>query len=95
MNIDRLGQSGIGDDPARNGFRVRDLQIPGGVDETRFAKRRKLLATQTGPQNLPVERGRKLDTLRDVLAGAIGGLDAGLVPNDLIGELDIDGLKEF
>ncbi len=33
----------IGDDPARKGFRVRDLQIPGGVDEARFVKRKKLL----------------------------------------------------
>ena len=33
----------IGDDPARNGFRVRDLRIPDGLDENRFAKRRKLL----------------------------------------------------
>ena len=33
----------IGDDPARKGFKVRDLQIPGGVDAERFAKRRKLL----------------------------------------------------
>jgi hypothetical protein len=33
----------IGGDPARNGFRVRDLQMPGGVDEHRFVKRRRLL----------------------------------------------------
>lgn len=33
----------IGDDPARNGFKVRDLQIPGGIDEARFTRRRKLL----------------------------------------------------
>ncbi|MGI9516482.1 MAG: DUF1501 domain-containing protein [Pirellulaceae bacterium] len=33
----------IGDDPARNNFRVRDLQLPGGVDTERFAKRRRLL----------------------------------------------------
>lgn len=33
----------IGDDPARKGFRVRDLSIPDGLDENRFAKRRKLL----------------------------------------------------
>ena len=33
----------IGDDPARNGFKVRDLQIPNGIDEARFGKRRKLL----------------------------------------------------
>ena len=33
----------IGDDPARKGFKVRDLQVPGGIDEARFIKRRKLL----------------------------------------------------
>ena len=33
----------IGDDPARKGFKVRDLQVPNGVDEARFNKRRKLL----------------------------------------------------
>ncbi len=33
----------IGDDPARNGFRVRDLNLPGGVDAERFSRRRKLL----------------------------------------------------
>lgn len=34
----------LGDDPARNGFQVRDLNLPGGVDETRFARRREALA---------------------------------------------------
>ena len=33
----------IGDDPARQGFQVRDLQVPNHVDETRFTRRRKLL----------------------------------------------------
>jgi hypothetical protein len=33
----------IGADPAQNGFKVRDLELPGGVDTTRFEKRRKLL----------------------------------------------------
>jgi len=33
----------IGDDPARKGFKVRDLEIPGGIDAERFARRRKLL----------------------------------------------------
>ncbi len=33
----------IGADPAQAGFKVRDLQLPGGVDNSRFARRRKLL----------------------------------------------------
>ena len=33
----------LGDDPARNGFQVRDLKLPGGVDSARFTARRKML----------------------------------------------------
>ncbi len=33
----------IGDDPARNGFQVRDLNLAGGVDTDRFTRRRRLL----------------------------------------------------
>lgn len=33
----------LGADPAQKGFRVRDLQLPGGVDTSRFDRRRKLL----------------------------------------------------
>jgi uncharacterized protein (DUF1501 family) len=33
----------LGADPANNGFRVRDLELPGGVDETRFARRRSMI----------------------------------------------------
>ncbi|MEL7499827.1 MAG: DUF1501 domain-containing protein [Planctomycetota bacterium] len=33
----------LGADPARKGFKVRDLELPGGVDTGRFDKRRKLL----------------------------------------------------
>ncbi len=33
----------IGADPARKDFRVRDLQLPGGIDFDRFNQRRKLL----------------------------------------------------
>ena len=33
----------LGSDPAQNGFRVRDLQLPGNVNFERFDKRRKLL----------------------------------------------------
>ncbi len=33
----------LGDDPARNGFKVRDLSLPGDIDVDRFQRRRKLL----------------------------------------------------
>lgn len=33
----------LGADPANEGFRVQDLALPGGVDETRFSRRQKLL----------------------------------------------------
>jgi hypothetical protein len=33
----------LGADPANEGFRVQDLALPGGVDETRFTRRQKLL----------------------------------------------------
>ena len=35
----------LGDDPANKGFKVRDLNLPGGIDEARFHKRRSLLDT--------------------------------------------------
>ncbi len=38
----------LGADPAQNGFKVRDLQLPGGVDTGRFEKRRKLLDVVNG-----------------------------------------------
>lgn len=33
----------LGADPAQNGFRVLDLELPGGVDTARFDRRRKIL----------------------------------------------------
>lgn len=33
----------LGADPARKGFKVRDLKLPGGIDDLRFDKRRKML----------------------------------------------------
>ncbi|MFG0334398.1 MAG: DUF1501 domain-containing protein [Maioricimonas sp. JB049] len=33
----------LGSDPANNGFKVRDLDLPGGVDDSRFATRRSAL----------------------------------------------------
>lgn len=34
----------LGSDPANPGFTVQDLKLPGGVDETRFEKRKNMLA---------------------------------------------------
>jgi Protein of unknown function (DUF1501) len=38
-----FGPFSLGDDPARPGFQVRDLQRPGDVNDARFSERRKLL----------------------------------------------------
>jgi hypothetical protein len=35
----------LGSDPASGNFQVRDLKLPGGVDDNRFTKRRKMLST--------------------------------------------------
>ena len=38
----------LGADPSQKGFKVRDLQLPGGVDQARYEKRRKLLDVVNG-----------------------------------------------
>ncbi len=40
-----FGPFSLGNDPANGKFTVRDLSLPGGIDEGRFAKRRSLLET--------------------------------------------------
>ena len=50
----------LGDDPARNGFRVRDLNLPNGVDSERFSKRRQLLDV-VNQQFRAVEKSDALD----------------------------------
>ena len=40
-----FGPFALGADPAQNDFRVRDLNLPGGVDEARFNRRKSLLET--------------------------------------------------
>src|SRR5439155_13981687 len=42
------GPFSLGADPAANGFSVRDLALPSGVDDRRFAKRKDLLAAVDG-----------------------------------------------
>ena len=39
------GPFSLGADPAQNGFKVRDLSLPTGVDDTRFNNRRRVLDT--------------------------------------------------
>lgn len=38
----QFGPFGIGSDPARNGYKVRDLSLPPGVDDHRFTTRREI-----------------------------------------------------
>jgi hypothetical protein len=38
----QFGPFGIGSDPARNGYKVRDLSLPPGVDDRRFTTRREI-----------------------------------------------------
>ncbi|MEX2673063.1 MAG: DUF1501 domain-containing protein [Phycisphaeraceae bacterium] len=40
----RFGPFGLGADPANANFRVRDLSLPSGVDETRFSRRQSMLS---------------------------------------------------
>ncbi|MDA7880764.1 DUF1501 domain-containing protein [Akkermansiaceae bacterium] len=40
-----FGPFAIGSDPSRGDFKVRDLNMPGGVDDDRFSRRRSLLET--------------------------------------------------
>jgi hypothetical protein len=40
-----FGPFALGEDPAKGDFQVRDLNLPKGVDEARFARRRSLLET--------------------------------------------------
>lgn len=52
----------IGADPAQKGFKVRDLELPGGVDTARFEKRRKLLDVVNGHFRAK-EKSDSLDSL--------------------------------
>src|SRR3954469_24822089 len=38
----QFGPFGVGSDPARNGYKVRDLSLPPGVDDRRFSTRREI-----------------------------------------------------
>ena len=43
-----FGPFSLGADPARDNFRVRDLNLPGGVDDERFGRRRSMLEAVDG-----------------------------------------------
>src|SRR5436190_16690279 len=42
------GPFSLGADPASGGFQVRDLNLPGGIDDTRFTRRRSMLDAVDG-----------------------------------------------
>src|SRR5688500_7451403 len=42
------GHFSLGADPASGGFQVRDLNLPGGIDDTRFHRRRSMLDAVDG-----------------------------------------------
>jgi hypothetical protein len=50
----------LGSDPAAGGFKVRDLDLPGGVDDSRFATRRSALEAV----NLHFQKKEKSDDLK-------------------------------
>ena len=43
-----FGPFSLGADPASGGFQVRDLNLPGGIDDTRFSRRRSMLDAVDG-----------------------------------------------
>jgi hypothetical protein len=56
------GPFSLGADPANNGFRVRDLNLPNGVDDARFASRRSMLEA-VNSHFRSLEKSDKLDAM--------------------------------
>lgn len=54
----------LGADPASNGFKVRDLNLPGGVDDSRFTTRRNIL-DRVNEHFLAKEKADNLDALNN------------------------------
>lgn len=52
----------LGDDPASKGFKVRDLDLPGGVDEVRFGRRRRMLEAVGGDFGTSVDGVGAMDS---------------------------------
>ncbi len=56
------GPFSLGSDPAKKNFRVQDLALPGGIDETRFNKRRSLLQS-VDAHFASLEKSDRLDAM--------------------------------
>ena len=61
----------VGGDPARDGFQVRDLSLPKGVDEARFTRRRRLLDA-VNEHFARTESGDALDAVDSFYENAYG-----------------------
>src|SRR5690606_38157956 len=64
----------LGDDPARSGFKVRDLSMPGGVDEARYARRREALeaVNRTFVEQTPADSVRAMNTFYERAFDLVG-----------------------
>jgi hypothetical protein len=61
----------LGSDPAAGGFKVRDLSLPGGVDDGRFSRRRNIL-DRVNNKFLTDEKADNLDALNSFYDRAYG-----------------------
>jgi uncharacterized protein (DUF1501 family) len=64
----------LGDDPARSGFKVRDLSLPSGVDEARYARRREALeaVNRSFVQQTPADSVRAMNTFYERAFDLVG-----------------------
>lgn len=68
----------LGDDPARNGFKVRDLSMPGGIDEARYARRREALkaVNRSFVERTPADSVRAMNTFYERAFDLVGSPEA-------------------
>ncbi|MEZ6061766.1 MAG: DUF1501 domain-containing protein [Planctomycetaceae bacterium] len=68
----------LGSDPADNGFTVRDLQLPGGVDDKRFTRRRSVLeaVNEHFTSNQKADSLAAVDTFYERAYGMVGSPEA-------------------
>ncbi len=68
----------LGADPASDGFNVRDLQLPGGVDEKRFTRRRSVLEAVNDhfASNQKADSLAAVDTFYERAYGMVGSPEA-------------------
>jgi hypothetical protein len=69
------GPFALGSDPARPGFKVRDLSLPEGIDEARFERRKSWKELVDGHFS-SLENDDKLDTMDSFYARAYGLLSS-------------------